>query len=159
VTLRTASTKVGRRYVKLGEGDRVVMATVLGEEESLFLATASGHVIHFPIEQINVLSGAGKGVMGIKVETGDTCLGGALISNRHDALTMETTGGKTLEFRRGKYEMTSRGGKGFEAVKRTSFVRVVPPAIELVDWDAVGEGKAEDRGRPESNGPQKSLFE
>ena len=42
-----------------------------------------------------------------------------------------------MEFRGSKYEMTSRGGKGFEAVKRTTFVRVVPPPIELVDWDEV----------------------
>src|SRR5436305_5100816 len=122
---RTASTKVGRRYVRLAEGDKVMMATVLKDETSLFLASQDGHVIHFPVDQVNVLSGAGKGVMGIKLADGDVCLGGALISDRHDALVMETTGGKTLEFRRGKYEATSRGGKGFEAVKRTRFVRGV----------------------------------
>src|SRR5207248_1236047 len=98
-------------------------------------------------------------VMGVKLDDGDTCLGGALISNRHDALVMETSGGKTMEFRRGKYEMTSRGGKGFEAVKRTTFVRVVPPPIELVDWDSV-EAKGEDKDRNgNSNGAQRSLFE
>src|SRR5262249_13147863 len=141
---RTPSTKVGRRYVRLNEGDRVVMAEVLKDEDSLFLASASGHVIHFPVDQINILSGAGKGVMGIKLSEGDTCLGGALISSRFDMMQVETTGGKVMEFRRGKYETTSRGGKGFEAVKRTSFVRVVPPPIELVDWDQV-EGKGEER--------------
>ncbi len=137
---RTASTKVGRRYVRLEEGDKVVLATVLRDEESLFLASQSGHVIHFPLTEINILSGAGKGVMGIKLADGDVCLGGALIGNRHDALTVETAGGVTKEFRRGAHPTTSRGGKGFEAVKRTSFVRVVPPPIELVDWDPV-EGK------------------
>src|SRR6266700_4192552 len=35
---RTASTKLGRRYAKLNDGDRVVLATVLsGEEESIIL--------------------------------------------------------------------------------------------------------------------------
>jgi len=141
--VRAASTKVGRRYVRLNEADRVVMATVLKDEESLFLASASGHVLHFPIEQINILSGAGKGVIGIKLAEDDSCLGGALISGRFDMMQVETTGGKVMEFRRGKYETTSRGGKGFEAVKRTSFVRVVPPPIELVDWDRL-EGKGEE---------------
>jgi DNA gyrase subunit A len=142
---RTASTKVGRRYVRLGDGDRVVMAVVPKDEETIFLAAASGHVIHFPIEQINVLSGVGKGVMGIKLAADDVCLGGALISCRFDMMQVETTGGKTMEFRRGKYEVTSRGGKGFEAVKRTSFVRVVPPPIELVDWEQVeNQGEAKD---------------
>ncbi len=156
---RTASTKVGRRYVRLAEGDKVVMATVLKpEHRSLFLASANGHVLHFPIEEVNILSGVGKGVIGIKLNPGDTCLGGALVRNQNDALVMETSGGKQMEFY-GSRETASRGGKGFEAVKRTSFVRIVPPAIELVDWDKV-EGRAEERnGKAEMNGEQKSLFE
>jgi DNA gyrase subunit A len=156
---RTASTKVGRRYVRLGEGDKVVMATMLkSEHRSLFLASAGGHVLHFPVEEINILSGVGKGVIGIKLNQSDTCLGGAVVRNQNDALVVETSGGKQMEFY-GSREMASRGGKGFEAVKRTSFVRIVPPSIELVDWDKV-EGKAEERnGKPEVNGEQKSLFE
>jgi hypothetical protein len=55
--------------------------------------------------------------------------------------------------------VTSRGGKGFEAVKRTSFIRVVPPPIELVDWDKV-EGKGEEKvKKSETNGEQRTLFE
>jgi DNA gyrase subunit A len=156
---RSASTKVGRRYVRLGEGDKVVVATVLKpEHRSLFLASANGHVLHFPIGEINILSGVGKGVIGIKLEEGDTCLGGALVRNQNDALVVETSGGKQMEFY-GSRDTASRGGKGFEAVKRTSFVRIVPPPIELVDWDKV-EGKAEERnGKVETNGEQKSLFE
>jgi DNA gyrase subunit A len=152
---RTASTKVGRRYVRLNEGDKVVMARVQKDEESIFLASASGHVLHFAIDEINILSGVGKGVMGIKLEEGDVCLGGALISNRHDALVVETVAGKTMEFRRGKYEQTSRGGKGFEAVKRTTFARVVPSPIELTDWEQV---EAREPKKAESNG-QKTLFD
>jgi len=156
---RTASTKVGRRYVKLNDGDKVVLATVLrGDEETIYLASTEGHVIHFKVEEINVLSGAGKGVMGIKLADGDSCLGGALMSGRFDKMVLETSGGKTMEFGRLKYEITSRGGKGFEAVKRTNFVRVVPPPIELVNWDEI-EGKAEKNGKAETNGEQKKLFE
>ncbi len=156
---RTASTKVGRRYVRLADGDKVVMATVLkAEQRSLFLASANGHVLHFPIDEVNVLAGVGKGVIGIKLGDKDTCLGGALVRNQNDALIVETSGGKQMEFY-GSREMAGRGGKGFEAVKRTSFVRIVPPAIELVDWDKV-EGKAEEKsGKAETSGDQKSLFE
>jgi DNA gyrase subunit A len=73
---------------------------------------------------------------------------------------LETSGGKTMEFGRAKYDVTSRGGKGFEAVKRTQFVRVVPPPIELVDWDNV-EGKNGNgaKEKAEKNGDaQGTLF-
>src|SRR5947209_5177296 len=53
---RVESTKAGRRYVKLNEGDRVVMAVVPRDEKTIYLASANGHVIHFAVEEINVLS-------------------------------------------------------------------------------------------------------
>jgi hypothetical protein len=56
-----------------------------------------------------------------------------------------------MEFTR-RYEVVSRGGKGFEAVKRRSFVRLIPPPIQLTDWDAVEEKEKKDEG-------QKTLFE
>lgn len=157
---RTASTKIGRRFIRLNEGDRVVMVTIPGAEKSIMLASAKGHVLHFSLEEINVLSGVGKGVMGIKLEDGDVCLGGVLIGGRFDKLIVETSGGKTMELGPGKYELASRGGKGFEAVKRSSFLRVIPPPIDLVDWDAV-EGRAEEKPRaPEKNGTaEHGLFE
>ena len=86
------------------------------------------------------MSGVGKGVMGIKLEEGDVCLGGELMGGRFAKFTLETSGGKTMEFGREKYTPTSRGGKGFEAVKRANFVRVVPHPIVLEDWDQL-EGK------------------
>jgi DNA gyrase subunit A len=141
---RVESTKVGRRYARLNDGDKVVMtAILLGEEESIFLCSAEGHVIHFRLDEINILSGVGKGVIGIKLADDDRCLGGALITRKSQMLQVETSGGKILEFT-GRHDTVSRGGKGFEAVKRASLVRVLSAAIELVNWDEV-EGKVSER--------------
>jgi DNA gyrase subunit A len=131
---RTESTVKGRQYCRLNDGDKVVLVQLVGKEKTIFLASANGHVIHFPIEEINILSGVGKGVMGIKLEDDDRCLGAALVRGQNDCMIVETTGGKRLEFH-GTREITSRGGKGFEAVKRSSFVRVIPAAIQLVNWE------------------------
>ncbi len=157
---RTASTKAGRKYVRLADDDKVVMVAVPREEKTIYLASANGHVIHFKIDDVNVLSGVGKGVMGIKLAPDDVCLGGALMGGRFDKCVLETSGGKTMEFGPNKYDVTSRGGKGFEAVKRASFVRVVPPPIELVDWEQVEGGKKENGNGHKANGDgQKTLFD
>lgn len=149
---RTASTKNGRRYVRLGEGDRVVLATVPRGEESMFLASRDGHVVHFALDEVNVLAGVGKGVIGIKLGKNDVCLGGALSGNRFDALVVETSGGVRKEIRRGAYPATHRGGKGYEIVKRANLVKVVPHPITLVDWEQVEGGKpAERNGHAEKN--------
>jgi DNA gyrase subunit A len=156
---RIESTKAGRRYVKLNDGDRVAMVTVPQNEETIYLASANGHVLQFAIDEINILSGVGKGVIGIKLAQGDVCLGGALMGGRFDKFTLETSGGKLMEFGRNKYEPTSRGGKGFEAVKRANFARVVPPPIELVNWDEI-EGKVNGKPKePAKDGDQGTLFQ
>jgi DNA gyrase subunit A len=135
----------------LNDGDKVVMTAVLmGDEESIFLASADGHVIHFQVSEINILAGVGKGVIGIKLADDDRCLGGALISRKSQMLQVETSGGKTLEFT-GRYETVSRGGKGFEAVKRSTLTRVIAPPIELVNWDEV-EGKPSERNGKNGQG-------
>jgi DNA gyrase subunit A len=156
---RIESTKAGRRYIKLNDGDKVAMVTVPQNEETIYLASANGHVLQFAIDEINILSGVGKGVIGIKLADDDICLGGALMGGRFDKFTLETSGGKLMEFGRNKYEPTSRGGKGFEAVKRANFARVVPPPIELVNWDEI-EGKVNGKPKePQKNGEQPTLFE
>jgi len=153
---REESTKAGRRYARLNEGDRVVLVMVVGNENSVFLAAESGHVIHFPVNQVNVLSGPGKGVIGIKLDDDDKCLGGALIGmKRQEACVVETSGGKTLELRRGAYASTNRGGRGYEVVKRSNIVAVQTPPIVLVNWEEFEEEEA--KNKPSRNG--KSLFD
>ena len=109
----------------------------------MFLASADGHVIHFPIDEINILSGVGKGVMGIKLDDDDTCLGGALGSRPvHEAgrgdLRRQDDG---IRRRHTDSRPRRQGLRGGEA--HASFVRVVPPPIELVDWDRSIEEAAE----------------
>jgi hypothetical protein len=60
----------------------------------------------------------------------------------------------------------SRGGTGYQEVKRTQFVRIKPPAIELNDWEALelanGNGKnGNGKKDPERNGKHGSggLFD
>jgi DNA gyrase subunit A len=153
---RSESTKAGRRYVKLDDGDKVVMVRLVGDEDGVMLASREGHVIHFALDDVNILAGVGKGVIGIKLAEGDECLGGALIGSRFDALVLETSGGKSHECRRGAYQQVSRGGRGYEVLKRATFTRVIPPPIELVNWDEV-EGKSSGKKDVEKNG-HGSLF-
>ncbi len=137
---RVESTKSGRRYVKLEEGDKVMMVRLTGDEEGVMLATAGGYVTHFPLDQVTILSGVGKGVFGIKLDPEDECVGGVLVGGRFDKLVLETESGGTRDFGPGAVKSRGRGGKGEKPFQRTRYTRVVPPPIELTDWDAV-EGK------------------
>ncbi|MCZ2341416.1 MAG: DNA topoisomerase 4 subunit A [Bacteroidales bacterium] len=157
---RAESTKSGRRYAKLEEGDKVVCVKRVDNESGVMLASKSGHVIHFPVDQVSILSGVGKGVIGIKLDDADVCLGGVLVGGRFDKLVIETESGKSQEFGPGAIKSQNRGGKGDKPFVRTKFARVVPLPIELTDWDAVeGKGEKSERKPKDPTEPGGSLFE
>ncbi len=134
---RAASTKGGRKFCKLAPGDRVVSVELTGEATSVFLATRGARVIHFAIEDVPVLSGAGRGVRGIKLDAHDEVLGAALMSRPSDSLKVQTSGEKTLTCGQMKYALTARGGKGFRAAHRSTFLLIEREPIQLVDWNTL----------------------
>ncbi|HUG91558.1 MAG TPA: DNA gyrase C-terminal beta-propeller domain-containing protein, partial [Planctomycetaceae bacterium] len=136
---RTPSTRNGRKFCRLRKGDRVVYAGLVREAETMFLATRNARVIHFKITDVPVLSAAGKGVRGIRLEAGDVVLGAVPLSRPSDCLRAENVHGKTLTFGQMKYGVTSRGGKGVKTSQRTGFKEVLRPPIELVDWAELEE--------------------
>ncbi len=131
---RMPSTKAGRKYCRLREGDRVVHVELIRDADTLFLATKGARVIHFNIKEVPLLQSAGKGVIGIKLEKGDQVLGAMLLSRPSDTLKVTNNNGKTLSFGQMKYNVTSRGGKGVKTSQRNGFEEIVKPPIELVDW-------------------------
>lgn len=135
---RFPSTKSGRKYCRLGAGDRVVWVQLVRDATSMFVATRQARVTHFAIDDIPVLSGAGKGVRGIKlVEPKDEVLGAAQMARPSDCLRVKTSGDKVLVFGQMKYEVSSRGGKGIRAAQRSTFTEIIHPDIELIDWTAM----------------------
>jgi DNA gyrase subunit A len=135
---RLPSTKSGRKYCRLGAGDKVIWVELVTDATSMFVATQQARVTHFSIDHIPILSGAGKGVRGIKlVEPDDRVLGAAQMARPSDCLRVKTSGDKVLVFGQMKYEISSRGGKGIRAAQRSTFTEIVQPEIELVDWNAM----------------------
>ena len=131
---RTASTKAGRKFGKLIEKDAFVSVELCREATSVFLASEKGVVIHFALDEVPVLSGAGKGVRGIKLKDSDQLLGAALMSKARDSLHVMTSGDQEKVLGQQKYALVSRGGKGHQAVQRSTFTKIIRPPIELVDW-------------------------
>jgi DNA gyrase subunit A len=133
---REESTRSGRRYVRVDEGDTAVMVKLVRDEDGVMLASKQGYLIHFALDEVNILAGVGKGVMGIKLDADDACIGGALLGqSRFDGIELETSAGKTQKYGREARPPVHRGGKGYEVVRRLTLTRVVSPPIDLVNWD------------------------
>jgi len=124
------STRSGRRFARPVEGSEIVGVATLTGGEILIAATAQARGILCKVDEVNYLSGPGKGVILIKLGDEDKVLGFIASSGDRDLLTVETTRGAEQTISTTKYEVTGRGGKGRELLQRGQFTRIVWPTPE-----------------------------
>jgi DNA gyrase subunit A len=124
------STRTGRRYARPADGAEVVGIAKVTGQEVLIAATAAGRGILCRADEVNYLSGPGKGVILIRLADQDRVLGFIASTGDRDLLTVETTRGAEQTISTTKYEVTGRGGKGRELLQRGQFTRIVRPAPE-----------------------------
>jgi DNA gyrase subunit A len=72
-------------------------------------------------------------------------------SRRYEAnrIVVETQSGKTQEFGPNAIKSQGRAGTGVRPGERTRFDRVIPPTIELVNWEEID-------GKPRKDGPERN---
>jgi len=125
------STRAGRRFAKPADGAEVVGAAKATGNEPTICATKQGRVLISPVNEINYLSGPGKGVVLIKLDDKDDAVVGFLVAkDKKQALVLESSGGGERSVTAADYRPTGRGGKGHELLKRGTFVRAVPQPPE-----------------------------
>ena len=126
------STRTGRRFARLGEGAEVVGVSIVRGGEVLIVATRRARVLLCNVDEVNFLSGPGRGVILIKLgKDEDRVLGFIASTGDRDLLTVETTRGASQTISTTKYSLTTRGGRGRELLQRGEFTRVLPAAPEL----------------------------
>ena len=126
------STRAGRRFARTGQGAEIVGVAPVAGGEIVIAATRQARAMLCKVEEINFLSGPGRGVILIKLQKDDDRLLGFIASTGdRDLMTVETTRGAEQTISTTKYAVTGRGGKGRELLQRGQFTRVVPqpPAI------------------------------
>ena len=125
------STRSGRRYARPSQGVEVVGVSKLVGEEIIIAATQDARAILCRADEVNYLSGPGKGVILIKL-TGkeDRVLGFVASVGDRDLMRVETSRGGEQTISTAKYEVTGRGGKGRELLQRGQFIRIIPADVE-----------------------------
>jgi DNA gyrase subunit A len=125
------STRAGRRFARAADGAEVVGVARVTGEEILIAATREARAILTKVDEVNFLSGPGRGVILIKLTSdADRVLGFIASSGDRDLLTVETSRGAEQTISTGKYEVSGRGGKGRELLQRGQFTKIVWPVPE-----------------------------
>jgi DNA gyrase subunit A len=125
------STRSGRRFARAADGAEVVGVAKITGSEILIAATREARAILTQVDEVNFLSGPGRGVILIKLSSdADRVLGFVASSGDRDLMTVETSRGAEQTISTAKYEVTGRGGKGRELLQRGQFTKVVWPLPE-----------------------------
>jgi DNA gyrase subunit A len=125
------STRAGRRFARVAQGAEVVNVAKLSGGEILIAATREARGLLTRADDVNFLSGPGRGVILIKLQSKeDRVLGFVASTGDRDLLTVETSRGGEQTISTAKYEVTGRGGKGRELLQRGQFARVLWPTPE-----------------------------
>ncbi len=112
------STRAGRRYARAGKDDELIGVAPCGDRDLVAVVTAKTNALVCKANEINELSGPGRGVTVIKTAPDDAVMAFLCTSKKDASLEIETQKGKKLTLSPGKYEVTSRGGKGREMSKK-----------------------------------------
>ncbi len=131
---REPTTRAGRRFGRPPEGDEILFVGVVSKKDVVAMASEQGRAILFAADEVPVLAGPGKGVIGLKLSPGDRVVGAALFGADEARATLTLVNSKGTEHTVTKrYDVVSRGGRGFHLIKRDRLVRALPPAVALVD--------------------------
>jgi DNA gyrase subunit A len=123
------TTKAGRRYARPKDGDEILGVVPCNDGDIVVTATRDGHVLHCKADEIAKLEGAGRGVTVIKVGADDLVIG-FIAGRKADTMTIETEkSGKKIELHADPKEVSSRGGKGHQKMKRVTFRVVERPVV------------------------------
>jgi DNA gyrase subunit A len=121
------TTKAGRRYARPKDGDEVLGVVACNDGDVVVCATRDGHVLNCKADEIAKLEGPGRGVTVIKTDDDDMVIG-FLSGVKSDVLLVATEkGGKEFELKADPKQVSSRGGKGHQIVKKASLVLVGKP--------------------------------
>ncbi len=123
------STRNGRRFARTGAGAEIVGVRPIHGDETLLVASVRARALLCPSEDINYLEGTGRGVILIKLAKNDRVLAFVAAKDNNDRLIVETSRGAKKIIGTGRYEVTSRAGRGRELLKNGTLVGFERPEV------------------------------
>ncbi|MBK7860031.1 MAG: DNA topoisomerase IV subunit A [Archangiaceae bacterium] len=121
------STRAGRRYARAGKDDEIIGISGCGDRDLVAVVTEKTNALVCKANEINELSGPGRGVTVIKTAPDDQVMAFLCTSKKDASLEIETQKGRKLTLSPGKYGVTGRAGKGREMSKKDKVKSITRP--------------------------------
>lgn len=124
------STKAGRKYARPKKGQTITHMYLCTGHEVLLAVTQQCRAMVCKAEEVNYLSGPGKGVQIVKLGKDDRLIGFKTSMGERDLLRVKTNRGAEKTVSTAKYRVTGRGGKGWEIQKNGRISEILPDKVE-----------------------------
>ncbi len=142
-TFREPSTRLGRKFMRVKEREEVVGVDLLPPSLShahVAVASKRGRLLLCKAEEVALLSGAGKGVIIMKLESDDLVLAYRLFTTKEDHMVLLKEDESTIKISAKKYQPVTRGGKGHAMFKRGLFKEILPIDVVLPTFPSENNG-------------------
>ncbi|HVR62897.1 MAG TPA: DNA topoisomerase IV subunit A [Polyangia bacterium] len=126
---REISTRAGRRFARVAEGDEVVGIGLCRETKDVVcVVTTHARALICAVGELPELANPGRGVTVIKVADDDSVAGvGIGRAKDKDVIIVELDSGKKIPVGPGRYDVTGRGGRGHQLARKAEVTRVSSP--------------------------------
>ncbi len=126
---RELSTRAGRRFARVADGDEVVGIGLLrAAGDVVCVVTTQARALICRADELPELANPGRGVTVIKVAEDDGVAGvGIGRAKEKDVLIVELDNGKKIPVGPGRYSVTGRAGRGHQLARKVTVTRVSPP--------------------------------
>src|SRR5262249_46448931 len=130
------TTRNGRKVARLSDDDDVVSVEPVTGGRAVCV-TAAGRMLAFPVEDINELTGPGRGVILMRLDDKDRLIG-AVTSGPGLGVVVTNSEGNEREIRLKEIPLGHRAGKGQRVIKRMTLASVRGVVVE----EGVSNGRA-----------------
>ncbi len=133
-TFREPSTRLGRKFCKLKEGEEVIGVQQISSplnKTAVAVASNRGRALVCRAEEVAQLAGPGRGVIVLKTDPKDAVIGFSLLFSKDDQLLLLKENGGTLPVTLRRYQVVGRGGKGHQLIKRGRVSGMAPPDLTI----------------------------
>jgi len=124
-----SSTKRVRTFARLNKGDQFFVVYPTDGTETVNLASSNGRAMVFASYEVSILKGAGRGVMGIKLQGNDSVMACELARSTMEGPLVTTAQGREFVVRERKFKRSGRAGRGRIVLKRGAITEWQRPIV------------------------------
>ena len=123
------STASGRIYARLNEGDAVTKVVLARGNGYISLIASNTRANVFPLEDLDTLKTAGKGVKGLSLDPGTTLVGFEVVYSPDEGVKARLSDGRTLVISSKRILAGKRGAKGQLILRRGQVAEIIVDAL------------------------------